>query len=59
MWVEKKVVFKLGIWIVNLLVISVVFLVFMVRVLGGKVIFGLRGRGEGEFVLGRERIRLW
>lgn len=49
----------LGTWTVNSPATSVVSLVFMVRAPGGKVTPGLRGRGEGESVLGRERTRSW
>jgi hypothetical protein len=44
---------------VNLPATSVVSLVFMVKVPGGQVTPGLRGRGEGESVLEKERIRSW
>lgn len=50
---------KLGTCFVNSPATSVVSLVFMVRVPGGKVTPGLRGRGEGESVLGKERTRSW
>lgn len=50
---------KEGTWTVNSPATSVVSLVFMVRAPGGKVTPGLRGRGEGESVLGRERTRSW
>jgi hypothetical protein len=58
-WGEHKAVPKLGTWLVNSPATSVVSLVFMVRAPGSKVTPGLRGRGEGESVLGRERTRSW
>lgn len=50
---------RLGTWAVNSPATSVVSLEFMVRAPGGKVTPALKGRGEGESVLGRERTRSW